>query len=107
MRDPEIKKMMALIAVDEITTTRSLTIPDDTKVHFGVSGDEIGIQIADLLAGTLMRTWSEFLANNSCLGRKYCKILMDDLIPFQRIHPSFGINFVVPQYDLDSFLKSI
>jgi len=105
MRDPVIKRLMALVVVDEVTATRSLTIPDDTKVHFGVSGDEIGIQIADyLLAGTLMRTWSGFLTNNSCLGSRYSKILTEDLIPYQRIHPSFGINFVVPQYDLDSFL---
>lgn len=107
MQDPEIKKMIALCAVDEITATRSLTIPDDIKVDFGVSRDEIGIQIADLLAGTLMRIWRELLTENVSAGSKYANILKNDLIPFELIHPSFGINFVVPNYDLNSFLKCI
>ncbi|KJS15390.1 MAG: hypothetical protein VR69_13635 [Peptococcaceae bacterium BRH_c4b] len=103
MRDPDIIRNMALFAVNEIAKRRSLTIPDNTILEFDESSDQLGIQIADLLSGTLMRIWSEFTTGNIRKGSRYIPLLSDVLIPYESMHPALGINFVVPQYEFDSF----
>lgn len=108
LQEPAIRKAMTeFLSVDDIPIRRSLTIPDNLTVEFGNSIDELGIQIADMLAGTLMRIWSEFVIGKVEKGSGYFGILRDYLIPYESLHPSFGICFVVPQYDLDFFYKTL
>lgn len=106
MQDPELKNALALFNVKEIKKRRGLIIPENIRLEFGVSTDNMGIQIADLFSGTLMRMWSEYITGGIKRGNRFINVLREDLIPLESIHPSLGINFVVPNYDLDSFQKA-
>ncbi|WP_169794251.1 DUF3800 domain-containing protein [Alicyclobacillus shizuokensis] len=72
----------------------------------GKSKDEIGIQIADVIAGTMYRLWSEFIKNNFRFPSKYLSSGIRDLLTNYAVNRQpFGVNFVVPQRHFDACMR--
>lgn len=73
----------------------------------GKSTDEIGIQIADVIAGTMYRLWSEFIRNHRFPSKYHSPGIHGLLTNYAFNRRPFGVNFVVTQRQFDSCMRVI
>lgn len=77
-----------------IKDTATFNISDETKLSFEDSKSSYSIQIADLIAGFVMRFWTDFISENYEKTDLYLPVLTKLIYPNDG--SSEGINFVVP-----------
>lgn len=81
---------------------------DKLSLVEGKSTDEIGIQISDVVAGTMYRLWSEFIRNHGFPSKYQSSPGIRGLLRNYAVNrQAFGVNFVVPQSQFDECLKVI
>ena len=81
-------------------------IPQELTVRFADSKDEDMLQIADVIAGSVMRIWSEFIERKYCIPSEY-KDSIKTIVKTVREHPSLGVTFVVYKKVYEIFLNEI
>lgn len=72
----------------------------------GDSKNLLGIQIADIISGTVYRVWSEFIRNGFRLPSKYESVFSELIASYDGNHQSVGVNFVVPQRHFDACMRT-
>ncbi|QSO48480.1 DUF3800 domain-containing protein [Alicyclobacillus mengziensis] len=81
---------------------------DKLSLVEGKSIDEIGIQVADVVAGTMYRLWSEFIRNHRFPSKYQSSPGIRGLLRNYAVNrQAFGVNFVVSQRQFDGCLKVI
>ncbi|MCY0893809.1 MAG: DUF3800 domain-containing protein [Acidibacillus sp.] len=80
---------------------------DKLSLVEGNSKDEIGIQIADVVAGTVYRAWSEFVRSGFRFPSKYESVFRGLVTSYEGNHMPVGVNFVVPQRHFDACMRVV
>jgi len=75
----------------------------ENRFQFANSESSIFVQIADLLAGFVLRSWAEFFKNGSLPEEQL--MIWNLLFANSRKHKSLGVNMVVGQSNAESFFK--
>jgi hypothetical protein len=91
------------LAIQRVAPRIRLEFPSEASLRFEDSKSDLLIQAADVIAGTIGRSFAQW-DNNEALRDEHWKI--NRLLGrYPEVHPSLGVNYVAPHSKIHAFLR--
>lgn len=94
-----------LVEKTHITEKGRFNIDNSIKLNFKDSKTDILIQVADLIAGVIMRFWVDFIGKSEAKTITYLPIIKKLNYPYDKT--TVGINYVVPDFNHTEIITRI
>ena len=89
--------------VEGLNKRGTFNIAESLKLTFNDSKTNVPVQISDLIAGVVMRFWSDFINGNNDKIEKYLPLVTHLNYPVKG--SSIGINYVVPVFAHEKIMR--
>jgi hypothetical protein len=84
----------------------SLEVGSISSLVFQNSKTAIMIQVSDIISSAVRKAWTDFTENKD-LSVQYKRLFQEYIFPYEQIHKSLGINFVVDDWSHREFVKFV